>query len=78
MSKFSVVVRIMLLIALVVLLVAVIWGVTHRTTVNPSGSLSNGVETVRPRGSSAAAAIFLTIMVVLGTIVVTISLVFKL
>ncbi len=78
MSKFSMVVRITLLVALVILLVAIIWGVTHRSSANPNGSLLNAVETVKPRGSGTAAAIFLTIMVVLGIIVVTASLVLKL
>ena len=71
------VVRIILLLALVILLVAIIWGVTHRTSVNPSESLLNGVEQVKPRGSGTTAAIFLTIMVVLGIVVITISFVLK-
>lgn len=70
-------VRIILLVALVILLVSIIWGVTHRTSVNPNGSLVNGVETVKPRGSGTAAASFLTILVVLGIVVVITSLVLK-
>ncbi len=71
------VVRIILLVALVILLVSIIWGVTHRTHTNPNDALTNGIETVQPRGSVTAAAIFLTVMVVLGIIVVTVSLVLK-
>ncbi len=71
------VVRIILLAALLILLVAIIWGVTHRTHINPNDSLVNGIESIKPRGSGTTAAIFLSIMVVLGIIVVTVSLVLK-
>ncbi len=71
------VVRIILLVALVILLASIIWGVTHRTHTNPNDALTNGMETVRPRGSVTAAAIFLSVMVVLGIVIVSVSLVMK-
>ncbi len=78
MSKFSIVVRSILLFALVILLVSIIWGVTHRTHTNPNDTFVNSIENIRPRGSVTAAAIFLSTVVVLGIIIVSVSLVFKL
>ncbi|MHB8780836.1 MAG: hypothetical protein ACYC55_05585 [Candidatus Geothermincolia bacterium] len=78
MSKFTIAVRVLLLAALIILFVAIIWGVTHRTSVESDSIIVNHFEELKPEGSGAPTAIFLSVMVVLGIGVVGASLVFKL
>ncbi len=72
MSKYFIIWRSLLILALLVLLVAIIWGMTHRTRPTTAPELSH-VEQYMTNKSSSNWSIFFITCVILGIAIVSFS-----